>query len=156
MQRAILSARFPLNRLTRRISIKRLYATGSDISPQIRRGQNATLLLAGTALLGATSGYLLATYECQRSKLAEGIHTSGPDHQRYGSAKDFREAIEELKATFPKPGAVSDDPEVLVPYGFTDNDHHPGYHFFCILASSRAEAGVFSIKPHRCRSPAIY
>lgn len=61
--------------------------------------------------------------------MVEEAHASGSDHQRYGSAKDFRKAIEELKATFPTPGAVSDDPEVLVPYGFSENDHHPGSYF---------------------------
>lgn len=87
------------------------------------------MLLVGTALLSATSGYLLATYERQRSREAEEVRTSGPDHHPYGSVEDFQKAIEELKATFPAPGMVSDDPEVLVPYGFSENDHHPGSYF---------------------------
>lgn len=130
-QRAVRSAGLPLNSLTRRTSIKRLYATSGNVSKQIHRGQNTALLLAGTALLSATSGYLLATYESQRFRGEEEAHASGPDHQRYGSVKDFRKAIEELKATFPTPGAVSDDPKVLAPYGFSGNDYHPG-NWFCL------------------------
>lgn len=88
-----------------------------------------TLLLAGAALLGATSGYLLATYEFRKSGSTRGpseARTYGVDTPQYGTAKDFREAVKELKATFPEPGAVSDDPEVLKPYGISENDYHPG------------------------------
>ena len=126
MQRVVRSAGFRLNCFSRQISTKRSYTTGSNVSQQIRRGHNATLLLAGTALLSVTSGYFLGAYECQRSRGAEEVCASNSEHQRYGSATDFRKAIEELKATFPAPGAVSDDPEVLGPYGFSENDHHPG------------------------------
>jgi hypothetical protein len=90
-----------------------------------------TLLLAGTALLSATSGYLLATYGSQESGStgrATEVRAPGLDKPQYGTANDFRDAIEELKATFPEPGAVSDDPEVLKPYGDSENDYHPGDH----------------------------
>ena len=106
-----------------------MHATGG-LSPQkIFRGQNTTLLLAGTALLSATSGYLLATYEFQKSESTGEVTetpTSCLDNPQYGTAEDFRVAIEELKTTFPESGAVSDDPEVLEPYGFSENDYHPG------------------------------
>lgn len=103
--------------------------TGSVSPQQVPRGKNATLLLAGTALLSATSGYLLATYETQKSGSTRGPGETPAfclDNRRYGTAEDFRDAIKELKATFRKPGAVSDDPEVLGPYGFSENDYHPG------------------------------
>ena len=86
------------------------------------------LLLAGTAIFSATSGYLLATYESRKSD-TEGtgeVRISELDNPQYGTAKDFRDAIEELRAIFPESGAVSDDPDVLEPYGFSENDYHPG------------------------------
>ena len=88
-----------------------------------------SLLLAGTALLSVTSGYLLATYgprESGKTREVAEVRVPSLDNPQYGTAKDFRDAIEELKATFPEPGAVSDDPEVLKPYGFSENDYHPG------------------------------
>ena len=120
------SKSLPLNYPARRILSKRAYTTASESSQQIPRGQHTTLLLAGTALLSATCGYFLATYKSPNSSGTEEVHTPGRDNQQYGTARDFREAIKELKATFPKPGAVSDDPEVLEPYGFSEHDHHPG------------------------------
>ena len=79
--------------------------------------------MAGTALVSVASGYLFANYEFRRSREAS---ASGFDNQPYGTVKDFRDAIGELKAMFPRPGAVSDDPGVLAPYGFSENDYHPG------------------------------
>lgn len=72
--------------------------------------------------MSATAGYLLATYGSQKSE----VNGSSLDDPQYGTAKDFRDAIEALKATFPEPGAVSDDPRVLEPYGSADTDRHPG------------------------------
>jgi len=134
MQSAVRRARFlpkasPLSYPTRGLTLRRTYTTGNGSSQQIPQGQNAALLLAGTALLSATSGYFFATYESQRSgstRRTEEAHASGLDNPQYGTAKDFRDAIEELKAAFPEFGAVSDDPEVLGPYGFSENDYHPG------------------------------
>lgn len=103
---------------------------GTRPTQQIPRRQSTTLLLVGIAVFSATSGYLLATYESQKSgrtrETEEGPRTSSPDDPQYGTTKDFRQAIEELKATFPKPGAVSDDPDTLGPYGFSESDYHPG------------------------------
>ena len=124
---ALLSKNYPLGSLARRLSLKRTYTTRDWSSQQTPR--NVTLLLAGTVLLSATSGYLLATYGSQGSGSTAGatrVRVPGLDNPRYGIAKDFRDAIEELKTTFPEPGAVSDDPEVLKPYGFSENDYHPG------------------------------
>ena len=132
MQRVVRRVGFPLKSLsnnfpTRRISIKRFRAAGSESSHQIPRGQDTTWLLASTALLSAISGYLLATYGSQRPREMEEPHASTSQYDPpYGTAKDFREAIKELKEKFPKPGAVSDDHEVLEPYGFSENDYHPG------------------------------
>ena len=134
MQSAVRRARFsPKGFLSshpaRGHSLKRTYATGSGSSQQVPRGRNTGLVLAGTALFSAGSGYFLATYELQKSGSARGTEetrTSGLDNTQYGTARDFCEAIKELKATFPEPGAVSDDPGVLGPYGFSENDYHPG------------------------------
>ena len=116
---------FPSSCPTRQLSLKKTSTTGSRHVP---RRQYTTSLLAGTALLSATSGYLLAAYESQKSgstRETEKVCASSLENPQYGTTKDFREAIEELKATFPKSGAVSDDPDVLGPYGFSENDYHP-------------------------------
>ncbi|KAF9649463.1 hypothetical protein BDM02DRAFT_3230234 [Thelephora ganbajun] len=105
---------FPSRYLTRRLLTKRTYATGNRSSQKVTPERNTMLLLAD--------------YEFQKSggtRGTEKVHASGLDNPRYGSPKDFRKAIEELKATFSEPGAVSDDPEVLRPYGFSENDRHP-------------------------------
>lgn len=132
MQRLVRQTRFPLrcspfgHLAKRRISLERTpHATLSEPSQRI---QYVTLLLAGTAFLSATSGYFFAIYAPWR--LGETKETRGgstlDDHRvEYGTAKDFWEGIEELKATFSGPGAVSDDPEVLIPYGYSENDYHP-------------------------------
>ena len=41
--------------------------------------------------------------------------------------RHFRKAIEEFKATFPEPGAVSGDPVMAAPYGFFQNDLLSGW-----------------------------
>jgi len=141
MQNVVRRARFPpknslLGRPTRRYSLKRAYTTGSGSSQGAPRRQNTIFLLTVTALSSATSGYLLATHESQKSGSIRGTEAAdapGLDYPRYGNANDFSEAIEELKATFPEPGAVSDDPDVLAPYGFSQNDYHPGIP--CFLAN---------------------
>ena len=130
---------FPSGCLTRRLPLKRTYGTKSGSSQQVPRGQDTTLLFASTVLLSATSGYLLATYGSRKSGSTKGtaeVDASSRYNTQYGSAKDFREAIEELRATFPEPGAVSDDPEVLEPYGFSGNDYHPGNPCFVLGAYS--------------------
>ena len=98
------------------------------------------MLFTSTVLLSATSGYLLATYESLNPGSSKGTAEvdafSRYTNPQYGTAKDFREAIEELRAAFPEPGAVSDDPEVLEPYGFSGNDYHPGNPCFGLGADS--------------------
>jgi len=91
--------------------------------------QNMMLPLASTTLLSVTSGYLLVIYGSEGSGStagAAGVRAPGLDNPQYGTAKDFRDTIEELKATFPGPGGVSDDPEVLKLHGFSESDYHPG------------------------------
>ena len=111
---------FSPSTLIRRLPLRRVHST-SGSSQQPPRKQNTTLLLAGTALLSAASGYFLAVYGSHKSE----VNGSSPGDPQYGTARDFRDAIEELKKTFPKPGAVSDDPEVLEPYGFFMGDRYP-------------------------------
>lgn len=103
-----------------RLSVRRAYATVTESPRQTKRLTG--LFLAGTAVLSASAGYLLAN--CEAGKPGN----SAPDltNTRYGTLEDFRKAIEELKATFPEPGAVSDDPIVVASYGFSQNDYHPG------------------------------
>jgi len=103
-----------------RLLAGRTYATLTGSPLQTNR--HTGLLLASTAVLSATVGYLLA------NRTAEKIDSPTIDlgGAQYGTSEDFRKAIKELKATFPEPGAVSDDPVVVAPYGFSQNDYHPG------------------------------
>ena len=135
-----------------------MHATGSVSPQQVPRRQNTTLLLAGTALLSVISGYLLATYEFQNSgstRVGAGTPASGLDNPQYGTAEDFRSAIEELKATFLGPGAVSDDPQVLEPYGFSENDYHPGTSVPILETDLALKSCGISLEPHRGGSPTI-
>lgn len=51
-------------------------------------------------------------------------------NEQYGSAEDFRKAIEELKVTFPgDDDVVSTDSDVLEVHGNSDNDYHPGTYY---------------------------
>jgi len=110
----------------------RTYATVNG--PPRQTKQRTALLLAGTAIFSATTGYLLAN----RCSEKPGSTATDLENTRYGTPEDFRKAIEELKAAFPEPGAVSDDPVVVTPYGFSQNDYHPGgparsWHVSCVL-----------------------
>jgi D-lactate dehydrogenase (cytochrome) len=95
--------------------------------------------LAGTAVLSATAGYLLANRETEKP----GGSATDLNNTRYGTAEDFRKAIEELKATFPEPGAVYDDPVVVAPYGFSQNDYHPSESVQSLRISRVLMIGVF-------------
>ena len=93
-------------------------------------------LLAGTALLSTTSGYLLMANKLQQSESNRGMEEAcvlGHDKPHYGTTNDFCKSIDELKATFPEPGTVLGDPEDLGPFGFSKNDYHPGIP--CFLAN---------------------
>lgn len=89
----------------------------------VRTKQGTALLLAGTAVFSATAGYLLTNRYSEKPSTSSATNL---ENARYGTPEDFRNAIEELKVAFPKPGAVSDDPVVVAPYGFSQNDYHPG------------------------------
>lgn len=102
-----------------RLPVGRTYATATGLPRQST--QHTALLLAGTAVLSAAAGYLLAIRETEKLDGSGTVFNA-----RYGTPGDFRRAIEELKTTFPEPGAVSDDPVVVAPYGFSQNDYHPG------------------------------
>ena len=127
---------FSSNYLCRRLLSKRVHIITARPFRWAPQGRNTALVLVGTVLLSATSGYFLATHELQKSGSTgrtEEAHEFGPDNSQYGTANDFRKAIEELRETFPEPAAVSDDPDVLGPYGFSENDYHPGIP--CFLAN---------------------
>ena len=115
----------PLYRPPSRLSV-RAYATLHGSS--LRTKQRTALLLAGTAVCSAAAGYLLANSEQEKP----GSLTTDLKNTRYGTPEDFRKAIEELKTAFPESGAVSDDPVVVAPYGFSQNDYHPGGYAFVI------------------------
>jgi D-lactate dehydrogenase (cytochrome) len=124
MQNAVRRVRFPtksqpLYRPPNRL-FARKYTTVNGSPRQAKR--HTALLLAGTAALSTTAGYLLAGRETEKP----GSPATDLKNTRYGTLEDFRKAIEELKAIFPEPGAISDDPIVVAPYGFSQNDYHPG------------------------------
>ena len=122
VRRVKFSRKIQLRRPPNRLSVRtRAYSTVTNGSPR-QTTKCTALLLAGTAALSAAAGYLLANRETERSSGS----VADLDNTRYGTPEDFRKAIEELKVVFPKPGAVSDDPVVVAPYGFSQNDYHPG------------------------------
>jgi len=55
-------------------------------------------------------------------------HTSDLGNPQYDTTEvtDFHEVMEELRAAFPEPGAVPDNPDVLRLYRFSENGCHPG------------------------------
>ena len=62
---------------------------------------------------------LLSTYLLENREIGKpGSLETDLKNARYNTPEDFRKAMEELKATFPEFGAVSDDPVVVVPHGF--------------------------------------
>ena len=95
---------------------------GTLTGSPLRTNRHTGLLLASTTVLSATAGYLLVNREADKLD-SPATESSGA---QYGTSEDFRNAIEELRAVFPEPGAVSDDPVVVAPYGFSQNDYHPG------------------------------
>ena len=97
----------------------RTYAT---VNGSRKTKQHTALLFVGTAVFSATAGYL-----ANRDSEKFGSSVTDLENTRYGTPEDFRKAIEELKAAFPGPGAVSDDPVVVAPYGFSQNDYHPSW-----------------------------
>ena len=153
MQNAVRRVKFstksqPLCRFPSRLSVKtRAFATATGSPQQAKKCTK--LLLGSTAVLSATAGYLLANCKTEKS----GGSATDLSDTRYGTAEDFRKAIEELKAAFPNHGAVSDDPVVVAPYGFSQNDYHPGETHALVVNSACADmCGGFSHESHRCRS----
>jgi len=151
MQTAIrrLKSSTPLFRSASRLSVRRTYVTASGSPRQTK--QRIGLLFVGTAALSATAGYYLAGSGTEKP----GSWASATDleNTRYGTPKDFRKAIEELKATFPEPGVVSDDPVVVAPYGFSQNDYHPGESTCSPYIWRVLMNGELSLESHRCCSP---
>jgi hypothetical protein len=86
-----------------------------------RRIVHPAALVAGSILSGFL-GYSLARYTESSSNIAP-----APDGfaQKYGTREDFKKAIEEMRNIF-SAEAVSTDPEVLGPYGYSENDYHSG------------------------------
>jgi hypothetical protein len=124
MQNAVRRVKFstksqPLCRPPNRLFV-RTYGTANGTPRQTK--QRTALLLAGTAVLSATAGYILAARGMDRP----GSSATDLENTRYGTPEDFHKVVEELKAAFPEVGAVSDDPVVVAPYGFSQNDYHPG------------------------------
>ena len=63
---------------------------------------------------------MLSTYLLENREIGEpGGLATDLKNARYNTPEDFRKAMKESKATFPEFGAVSDDPVVVVPYGFS-------------------------------------
>ncbi|KAG6900076.1 hypothetical protein C0993_003426 [Termitomyces sp. T159_Od127] len=79
-------------------------------------------ILALSCILSGFIGFKLAkTWGASSSEKAGGI-----ERPRYGTAKDFEQAIQELKEAFSDADAVSTDPEDLRIHGFSDYDYRPG------------------------------
>jgi hypothetical protein len=79
---------------------------------------NPALVVAGS-IVSAGLGYYLARSQQESSSIQS---TSKP---KYGSPEDFKKAISELRSVLGDE-AVSTDPEVVGPYGYSENDYHPG------------------------------
>lgn len=84
------------------------------------RGFNSALLFAGCAISGGL-GYYVAN---SRSKAIPGANLVEAEPS-YGSPDDFKQAIAELRTTLGV-DAVSTDSETVKPYGYSENDYHPG------------------------------
>jgi D-lactate dehydrogenase (cytochrome) len=54
----------------------------------------------------------------------------GEAEPKYGTPKDFEQAIKELRASFDSDNVVSTHPEDLRIHGFSENDYHPSEYFF--------------------------
>ncbi|KAG6873042.1 hypothetical protein C0995_003798 [Termitomyces sp. Mi166 len=76
-------------------------------------------LLALSCIFSGIVGFTLAkTWETKK--------TGSIEKPRFGTQKDFEQAIQELKEAFPHAGAVSTDPEDLRVHGFSYYDYRPG------------------------------
>lgn len=89
---------------------------------------NPALVVAASIISGGL-GYFLA-----RSQPESRNRIQATSKSRYGSPEDFKKAIGELQSVFGE-DAVSTDPEVVGPYGYSENDYHPGEFEFSITKS---------------------
>ncbi|KZS96047.1 FAD-binding domain-containing protein [Sistotremastrum niveocremeum HHB9708] len=65
---------------------------------------------------------------------------------RYGSKSDFDNAIQELRAAFSDPHAVSTEAGTLLAHGFSMNDYHPGVPHTVVVFANSTEDVVQVVK----------
>ncbi|KAJ7680890.1 FAD-linked oxidase-like protein [Mycena polygramma] len=95
-------------------------------------------VLLATTLCGAVGGYGIA--------LSTVDPTEDTRPPKYGSAKDFKLAIKELKAALPRDGGVSTDPADLVIHGQSSFHHHDGVDHSVIVYPESTEDVVKIVK----------
>jgi D-lactate dehydrogenase (cytochrome) len=101
-----------------RVSRKCLQFSVRNSSTQAAgRSFNSILVFASSIVSGLGGYYISQTWPS--------ISTFGSVEPRYGTAKDFNKAINELRVEFGEDG-ISTDPDILDPYGYSMNDYHPG------------------------------
>jgi hypothetical protein len=79
---------------------------------------NPVLVVAGSIVSGGLGYYLARSQQ-------ESNSTQSASKPKYGSLEDFKKAINELWSVLGDE-AVSTDPEAVGPYGYSENDYHPG------------------------------
>jgi hypothetical protein len=129
MQRHLLhsSLRAPATRLAPRVPRKCLqFPVRNSSTKAASRPFNSIILVFASSIVSGLSGYYI-------SQTRPSILTFGTVEPRYGTARDFEKAINELRVEFGE-GGVSTDPDILGPYGYSANDYHPGS--ACIQDSS--------------------
>lgn len=114
--------------LSRELTLRRYSANGP--APRVpHMSQNAksgtgwlgvAALLLSASIVSAGIGYSAA------SRYPRNDFLNVPDSPKFGSPKDFENAIAELRLTFTSDKSVSTDPVDLHSHGFSDNDYHPG------------------------------
>ncbi|KAH8096793.1 hypothetical protein BXZ70DRAFT_1072326 [Cristinia sonorae] len=121
-------------KLTRAGPLKALRACRySSTSPPTGSHSRLPLLaFAAGSILSGSIGYYLANRSSDSAldELAQlTLHPASTDsglNERYGTPADFREAIEELKRSFPDEDTVTTDSDDLEVHGNSENDYHPG------------------------------
>lgn len=111
---------------------RRCLALAPRLIPARASARYAALALSTAA--GALGGY----YYAQSKPITP--------PQRYGSKSDFDNAIQELRAAFSDPHAVSTEAGTLLAHGFSMNDYHPGVPHTVVVFANSTEDVVQVVK----------
>ena len=110
-------------------STSRFFPTAG--APESSTGSRTSLTVLFCVASGLV-GYLLASEVDALKSYRSIFGTNQNDSDEYftnpkfGSPRDFQDAIRELRETFPDEDAVTSDPEDLYDHGFSVNDYLPG------------------------------